>query len=278
MPRVVSNKSNETRDSVLRNIAISWCLHSMKEVLGMEEIRNIIIRHFIPKLKYIDKIRTFDAFQQYDKPPFDDKKKEIIEHCKKIIKWKSLGIFTATNIQINNQDYETHYQCFIVDNKKKQVYAIDPAMDHTTETGYGIYDPTVSYEVIQPFFEKKGYTFQYIKLTNPAQINEEDVFCQSWSLYILIMVLLENKHTIDIPKLQIDKYVILLDFYKKIIDLPDISSELDHVYKSNINENKDFIEKNATKEMKKYGLTITDLLNIEPSKLIKSITASEMGD
>lgn len=275
---VSKSKSNETRDGVLRNIAISWCLHSMKEVLGMEEIRNIIIRHFIPKLKYIDKIRTFDAFQQYDKPPFDNKKKEIIEYCKKIIKWKNLGIFTATNIQINADDHETHYQCFIVDNKNKKVYSIDPAMDHTTETGYGIYDPTVSYEVIKPFFEKKGYIFQYIRLTNPAQVNEEDVFCQSWSLYILINVLLQDKHTIDIPKQQIDKYVILLDFYKEILDLPDISAELDHVYKYNINENTDFIEKNAKKEIKKHGLTITDLLNIEPSKLIKSMTASEMGN
>ena len=277
MTRVLK-KSNATRDDVLRNIAISWCLHSMKEVLGMEEIRNIIIRHFIPNLRYIDKIRTFDAFQQYDKPPFDDKKKEIIEHCKKIIKWKSLGIFTATNIQINADDNETHYQCFIVDNKNKKVYAIDPAMDHTTETGYGIYDPTVSYEVIQPFFEKKGYTFQYIRLTNPAQINEEDVFCQSWSLHILINVLLQNKYTIDIPKQQIDKYVILLEFYKEILDIQDVSTELDYVYKHNIDTHTDFIEKNAKKEMKKYGLTINDLLNIEPSKLIKSMSASEMED
>jgi len=275
---VSKNKSNETREGVLRNIAISWVLHSMKEVLGMEEIRNIIIRHFIPNLKYIDKIRTFDAFQQYDKPPFDNKKKEIIEYCKKIIKWKNLGIFTATNIQINADDHETHYQCFIVDNKQQRVYAIDPAMDHTTETGYGIYDPTVSYEVIKPFFEKKGYSFQYIRLTNPAQVNEEDVFCQSWSLYILINVLLQDTDTIDIPKQQIDKYVILLDFYKEILDLQDVSTELDYVYKHNINTHTDFIEKNAKKEMKKYGLTITDLLNIEPSKLIKSMTVSEMGD
>lgn len=276
MPRVSKNKSNETRETVLRNIAISWVLHSMKEVLGMEEIRNIIIRHFIPNLKYIDKIRTFDAFQQYKKKPFDNKKKEIIEHCKKILKWKNLAIFTATNIQINEDDNETHYQCFIVDNKNQKVYAIDPAMDHTTETGYGIYHPTVSYEIIKPFFEKKRYKFQYIKLTNPAQINEEDVFCQSWSLYILINVLLQNKHTIDIPKLQIDKYVILLDFYKEILDIPDVSSELEHVYKYNINENKEFIEENAKKEIKKYNLTINDLLNIEPNKLIKSMSASEM--
>lgn len=97
-------------------------------------------------------------------------------------------------------------------------------------------------------------------------------------MYILINVLLQDKHTIDIPKQQIDKYVILLDFYKEILDLPDISAELDHVYKYNINENTDFIEKNAKKEIKKHGLTITDLLNIEPSKLIKSMTASEMGN
>ena len=69
-----------------------------------------------------------------------------------------------------------------------------------------------------------------------------------------------------------------LDFYKEILDLQDVSAELDHVYKYNINENTDFIEKNAKKEMKKYGLTITDLLNIEPSKLIKSMTVSEMGN
>ena len=90
--------------------------------------------------------------------------------------------------------------------------------------------------------------------------------------------MLQNKYTIDIPKQQIDKYVILLDFYKEILDLPDVSTELDYVYKHNVNENTDFIEKNAKKEMKKYGLTINDLLNIEPGKLIKSMSVSEMGD
>ena len=61
---------------------------------------------------------------------------------------------------------------------------------------------------------------------NPAQTLTEDVFCQSWTLYILLEVLaagisnstLEmDEILINIPKKQIDKYEILLNFYKQIL-------------------------------------------------------------
>ena len=40
-------------------------------------------------------------------------------------------VFTATNVQRDEDDFETHFQTFIVDNDDKIVYAIDPAYDKT---------------------------------------------------------------------------------------------------------------------------------------------------
>ena len=79
---------------------------------------------------------------------------------------------------------------------------------------------------------------------------KEDVFCQSWTLYILLEVLKKgvsnsssnsnsnsslemDEILINIPKKQIDKYEILLKFYKQILVVESISDKLNKTYKSN---------------------------------------------
>ena len=93
-----------------------------------------------------------------------------------------------------------------------------------------------------PFFENKGYTTQFIRLKNPSQTIEDDVFCQSWSLYILLQVLQKsknndfNKISVDIPKSQLDRYTVLLNFYKDIAtNIPDVKQILNEEYVSALN-------------------------------------------
>jgi hypothetical protein len=263
-----------------REIAISWALDAVKDVLGTQNTRNKIIKTFFPPIKNAHHMKTFDAFQQYECMPFNDKENEILEYCEEIILLKNYVVFTATNIQENEDDQETHYQTYIVDNTNKILYAIDPAINPKKKYGYGIYKPMITYKTIQPFFEKNGYQFKYIKLMNPAQTLTEDVFCQSWTLYILLEVLASGVSSsnstlgmdeilINIPKKQIDKYEILLNFYKQILVVESISDKLNKTYKSNVKKNKAFIKTYTTNFKNIALMSATDIiLNMKPSDLM----------
>jgi hypothetical protein len=252
-------------------IATSWLLHSIKILLGDESIRHYIIAHYFPELKYKLKkhIRTFDAFvpkgttrnDKYDKIT---KYLESIENLQ-----KDIVVFTATNVQQNDEDDETHFQSFIVDNEKKQVYVIDPALDKKKPNFIGIYYPEITIELIKPHFEEKGYNVKFIQLSRPAQTETDDVFCQSWSLIILLEMINDNNYEKNeeykIPYRKGDKYGILLEFYKGIfVEMPELIDNLREEYVGTINELS--LRKNEKNE----------LLRHDPYRLLQSMTKEDM--
>ena len=78
-------------------------------------------------------------------------------------------------------------------------------------------------------------------MINPAQIAHDDVFCQSWSLFILNS-LLENDayksaREFKIPASQMDKYDMILGFYKRIFtDIPNLRGYLNAEYEGEVSE------------------------------------------
>jgi hypothetical protein len=223
--------------------AISWLLHSLKILLGDEGIRRYIILHYYPKLKHdlVKDIRTFDAFVKKGTTR-EDKNNEIRKYLKYAIKLKKdIVVFTATNVQQHDKDIETHFQSFIIDNNKKNIYIIDPAFNKNGERFVGIYYAEVTHEVIKPFFEENGYEVNFVHLSKPAQTTTDDVFCQSWSLLILLN-LLDNKNyeknvEFTIPSKKIDKYNMLLEFYKTVFNhMPDLRANLKEEYEGSIND------------------------------------------
>lgn len=232
----------------LKELSISWLLHSIKILLGDESIRRYIIVEKFPHLKHKLKkdIRTFNPFVKKRKTR-QDKFKEIETYLEYIINLKNDNVvFTATNVQQNNEDNETHFQTFIVDNDNKKAYAIDPAYDKDEENFIGIYYAEITHEVIKPFLESKGYDFKFIPLSRPAQSTTNDVFCQTWSL-IILLDLLKTKNYQDpnmeykIPTTELKCYEMILDFYKDIFldSMPELLENLQEEYHGSINENYD---------------------------------------
>lgn len=254
MPRKTLKKRLPIYD---RADAISWVLHAIKNVLGYEDIRKLVIEHYYPTIKNPEYIKTFEAqIEEYtDRDDYedklDDKLDDILDYCEDIMKLDDYVVFTATNIEEfrdnGDRDTETHYQTFVVDNKNHQMFTIDPALKSNGKNG--IYTPQIAMEEIMPFFEDNGYKTQFIRSKNPAQTDDSDetadVFCQSWSLYILLQVLQKSKNNsfkgivVDIPKSQLDRYTILLNFYKDIVtNIPNVNQTLNEEYVSELNEYK----------------------------------------
>jgi hypothetical protein len=271
----------QTRTDTLRKISTSWALEAMKTVLGYEDIRNMIIEHYFPQIENPHEMRTFDAFQQFENPPFIDKAMEITDYCEEIIEddgVTGIVVMTAANIQLYEDDNLTHYQSFIIDKDAKTVFAIDPA---AKENGVGIYEAAISETIVFPIFRSHDYDCQFVNLSYPAQTNKGDVFCQTWTLVILLKALEKiykknNKKkfigVIDIPapRPKINKYQMLLDFFQDILEnVPEVGRELAIQYLEVVNMNKTDISQYCCFEK---------IVEVDVVELFGLITAGEMMD
>lgn len=272
------------------SVTTSWVLHAIKNTLGYEPVRQDILIHYFPTLHRgnITKIRkagyknhvvTFDAFIEPGKTR-EDKSKKIQKYLAEVVKMSGVVVFTAANIQQNVDDFETHYQTFIVDNDNKKVYAIDPANDirvvktarskKILVSGQGIYYAEVAHHTVKPFFEEHtDYQFHMVPLSHPAQIIADDVFCQSWSLYILITLLANQAYLTTaqfyVPESQLDKYDTILGFYKKLAaEVPAFSEQLHKEYIDEIN--------------RCTSCNKTKLLKVNPEKWLLRMTKEDMED
>jgi len=271
----------QTRKDTLKKISTSWALEAMKTVLGYEDIRNMILEHYFPQIENPDEMRTFDAFQQFENPPFIDKAMEITDYCEDIIEddgVTGIVVMTAANIQLFENDNLTHYQSFIIDKHAKTVYAIDPA---AKANGVGIYEAAISETIVFPIFRSHDYDCEFVNLSHPAQTNKGDVFCQTWTLIILLKALEKiykknNKKkfigVIDIPapRPKVNKYQMLLDFFKYILEnIPEVGRELAIQYLEVVNMNKKYISEYCSFEK---------IVEVNTYDLFLNMTAEEMMD
>jgi len=268
-----------TRHMSVRKIAVSWLIESIKTVLGYEDIRNSIIHYYFPDIRDTEYMRTFDAFQQYDTPPFIDKALEITDYCEEIIVDDAVSgivLMTAANIQDSARDIYTHYQGFIIDKDMKRVFAVDPA---STANGVGIYEAAITETVVLPIFRSYGYDCKFVTLSHPAQTNKADVFCQTWTIIIMLEGLEQlfascdreiGVISIPAPRPKIRKYTLLLDFYKDIlVHIPSIGEALQEEYDYLVNENIAEISKYADFEKIKGFCAAELMLSMSASELME---------
>lgn len=236
----------------LDDVLSSWVLDALRRVFGYQDIRNMILQENI-KNKGVVYGRTFGA---------EHSKQQLQTYLKDIIDKKGgdekYVLFTASNRAYRS---ETHYQTFVVDYDKKKVWAIDPASKMGEE---GIYSSFATTDTIIPFFVKEGWDAGYVKLTNACQSTIDDVFCQTWSLWLQIkfMRALLNKKkkksgeegVLKVAKPLMDRYKQLLKFYKKSIAIPEVCQELKKTYLETMKNNRVLVAGLDPKEAKQVRM------------------------
>ena len=126
----------------------------------------------------------------------------LIKYLKTISSFANkIILFTVANLP--NANNESHYMTFILNNITKQLIIIDPALVNGKP---GIYSPYIAIQTIEPFVNN-NYDVKWLDTSNTCQTDKNDVFCQSWSLYLQIMNC--NSNVIDIPQDQFCKYEVL---------------------------------------------------------------------
>lgn len=254
---------NDSDDSDFYDRLHSWILYVTKEVMGVEDIRNDVLKHFlhgkIPER--IDYGKTFSI---------GTPKEDLYRYLDTVIssitkKDNKIILFTCNNsygpIPNNANDLiETHYQTFIVQPNKKRITMIDPSRRRREE---GIYSPYAA--MIVYFYIKSRLPdckFYWLKMTQPCQVDysedhdaNADVFCQSWSLYLQKEALLRNKTLITIPKELDTKYELLMGFYREILQtVPSFSAEFNAIWKHYIKTDPDARE--LAEEAKEKGIDV----------------------
>ena len=205
-----------------REIISSWVSYSMRQVMNNENIRNIILANFIQGSPNIVFGKTFEA--KY-------KLSDLRIYLEQISTDGKIHLFTVANLP-DKLSGETHFQTFILLNASKTIYAIDPAR---TKKGEGIYGAYAGEYVLQ-FFNTKKYITEWNPVSYACQTCKEDVFCQSWSLFLQIKMFLMLESGSKLPQVCIprglgNRYQLLLDFFKNIVLIPEVATELKSRFK-----------------------------------------------
>jgi len=230
-------------------------LNTMKIILGDQNSRKNILKLLVLgdqydmgtdiyvikgyTLNFLNIIDFLDYKRGEHENKYDEQIDFIVDEIRKVKNKKEILIFYGKNLP-DTECPETHYQSFIYMNKK--LLCIDPSLGCS---GRGIYDAYFTQDLQKKIKEselelKLGIT----SLNNPVEIacqsHKEEVFCQSWSLYLQYHFLLQivsssnagdaaaaapssikdlsHLKPVDIPAKQSKKNEILYDFYKEIIN------------------------------------------------------------
>jgi hypothetical protein len=252
----------------MKNIAISWVLYASRETVGLTNVRNTILQNKINKLnntnfnplqieygKTFTKGNTFnEIYEMIYNFQSSDKRFLIFTSNGEIVKNKS------KRTKFSDDEIESHYISFILDKNNMKVIMIDPSRNNGK---MGIYDPYIGI-CLKPFFEKLGYIVNWLEMTSPCQINYHDVFCQTWTMYLIYkwFKYFEQEQKIHIPRKQNKKYSTLLNFYKKLLNHSLFCKELEISYKNSIENHINF----------------QILNNYDPSQVIRGMNSEDMND
>ncbi len=257
------NIYNENTYSI--NLPISWILYSIRQTIGLTKVRNRVLQNIIRDIICEDEIFFGQTFTQGD--VFDDIYDMINDFQmseKRYLIFTSNGeIRERKKNKRHNDQVESHYISFILDKLTKITGIIDPSRDNGKD---GIYYPKIGIS-LESIFEQIGYKVEWLDTTYPCQIAYHDVFCQSWTLFLIIQYFktgyFKKKCTkINIPQDQDAKYKILLDFFKELLTHKIFVKELLIFYQSNIENHIDY----------EY------LRTINPRYLLKQMNVFQMYD
>jgi hypothetical protein len=193
----------------------SWILFTLRDTIATSAVRHIILKKFLTSIEGVSFGKDFNTPKEWATYEAD---------LTKVLGESGIVLFTASNFP-DDTTGETHFQTYLVNPSKKTLLMIDPARKPSGASG--IYAAAASEKRIKPFFEKNEYSVDWILTESTCQSSSQDIFCQTWSLYLLIETfntLLgdEPRPKLPIPRNQMGRYALLLDFFKKCVAIPEV--------------------------------------------------------
>jgi hypothetical protein len=261
----------------------SWVINSIRNTLGEQDIRNDVISKLVELPANVVLGETLVLL--YKETGSKDKqvsnyKAKVTKYINKITAPKEadkIYLFTVANPPEGEDAPETHYQTIILNNVEKKVYYIDPA--HTEKGEEGIYAPHAVNNLIHPNLHAKGYSEEWLPVTHAAQTTEKDVFCQTWSLYLLVQgVQLLPGQKITIPSRVKNRYQVLINFWKGIAATSEAFCEvlLSDFHHRVQNEIKAILEESNNVNAANIPAILAHYMAVNPCEFIKTLTVKDI--
>jgi len=193
----------------------SWIIFTLRDVIANSAVRHKIITTQLGRMDGVSFGKDFNTPEEWATYEAD---------LTKLLSRSDIILFTSSNFP-DAKTAETHFQTFLVNPSKKTLLMIDPARKPSGASG--IYSAAAAEKRIQPFFEAQGYTVNWILTDNTCQSSKFDVFCQTWSLYLLIEAFKNTLSNTPVPKLpiprnQVSRYTLILEFFKQCVAIPEV--------------------------------------------------------
>ena len=275
--------NNVNMNIVPRAELASWVINSIRNTLGEADIRNdVISKHVeLPTNVVLGETLVLLYKERGSKTKqVSDYKAKVTKYINKITAPKEAGkiyLFTVANPPEGEGAPETHYQTIILNNAEKKVYYIDPA--HTEKGEEGIYAPYAVNNLIHPNLHAKGYTAQWLPVTHAAQTTEKDVFCQTWSLYLLIQgVQLTGEEKVVIPSRVKERYQLLINFWTSIAEKSPLFCKIlteDFQFRVE-NEIKQTLEESNTVNAENIPGILAHYMAVNPCEFIQTLTVKDV--
>lgn len=220
-------KEEEKIVSKEREIIFGWIWLAWTEVLNDSSIRKEIISVYCndPSLYIGPTIEEFENYSQVGR---------ILrtEITNAISQGKTSAIFTIPTLADENG--ELHYNnLYLHFGKPMRAIILDPSYP------LGPYDVTkIHHYPIKDELEELGITkFGYPEIEETCQIDVDDVFCQTWSLFMTAEYVCKGKESLgfrfhgnDKKTIQ-ERYQVLHDFILQVIQIKSVQTKLDKIYK-----------------------------------------------
>ena len=285
-----------------------WVFIGIKDFINNPATREVILKSQIAG----DNIEYRNCILESNEENENMNKKERLQILDQfveqinIIPKNKIILATATNFP---EGGETHFQTFIIDQKNRIAYAIDPSRE---DDGESLYEPIMVTDLKQKL-KKYGYTTVWAptpttgacqRYVSEKIMGEErrykDVYCQSWSLLSQIDYAnkylagkpLTKKYAMQLPADDESRWMYLLDFLKSVSKL--YCDEFIKSYKRTLKNYKDDYmqqikdikrKKRKTKkdleeinELEEYIEGSENAMKYDPCKIMQSMNIDDLKD
>ena len=228
-------RTRERQKQIMRD-AIVWSKQAICTIMSYLDVQLTLLKFYFPQLNQ-ENIKSFEWYSSMQR---------VFDHCEKVVTdcarastgtGASASTGTGTGLHVI---MITKRQIILIEKTFQEVYILDPTGMLSTKS---IHDIRFLEEKLIPMFVRHGYSCEFVKLRYPAITQHDDPYTETWFMILLMDCLhqLYVVHSINlllIPDKLHEKYNMIVEFHREILQYKYIQNEVMSNYLDHINNNK----------------------------------------
>ena len=168
-----------------RDFQEGWSNHLVRLTLGTNLVRGLVLKHVVDSAVQVPTVNTFDSYPEFGSgsQPEAALNGYVDSVLASVDERRYVACF-VTQWQQSRGDRGTHFVGLVFDTSDKTVQVFDPAYGNDqSDDSAPLYYFDLS--TVKAHLETKGYTLSYNHGDATIQVSKDDIYCQSWSLFLV---------------------------------------------------------------------------------------------